>query len=256
MPETQQSVSTSTRVHRASSQTIGRVTPWLPSSIKRPIRRALPRRYWRYFDPDWHRRAIGLPWEAMGKLQFDFLVDQGLKPEHHLLDVGCGPLRAGVHFMAYLEPGHYFGVEKRADLLEAGRDVEMPRSGVVGRNPTLVVMEDFDFRRLDQTFDFAIAQSVFTHLPINNVIRCLVRMSEVLVPGGRFFASIWENEQGKRNLEPIQQRPDIATHFDRNPFHYDFAAFEWMCAGTDLVPEYIGEWNNPRNQKMLVFTKS
>ena len=228
----------------------------MPLSVKRPLKRALPRRYWRYVDPDWHRKAIGLPWEAMGQLQFDFLVAQGLKPEHYLLDVGCGPLRGGIHFMAYLEAGHYFGIEKRADLLQAGRDIEIPRSGLGEKRPMLVVMEDFDFRRLGQKFDIAIAQSVFTHLPINNIIRCLVRMDEVLVPGGRFFASIWENEPGKRNLEPIEQRPGIVTYFDRNPFHYDYAAFEWMCKDTGLAPEYVGDWDNPRNQKMLVFTKT
>jgi SAM-dependent methyltransferase len=253
--EANRTISRTTQVQRASSRALGKVTPVIPRSVKRPIKKMLPRRYWRYVDPDWHRAAIGLPWEPMGRLQFDFLVAQGLEPHHYLLDVGCGPLRGGVQYMAYLEAGHYFGVEKQAPLLEAGRDIEIPRSGVADKRPTLVVMNDFDFRKLGRTFDFAIAQSVFTHLPINSIIRCLVRMDEVLAPGGRFFASIWENP-GKNDLEPVQQRPDIVTYSDRDPFHYDFAAFEWMCTGTGLVPEYVGEWNNPRNQKMLVFTKS
>ena len=30
--------------------------------------------------------------------------------------------------------------------------------------------------------------------------------------------------------------------------------FEWLCEGTGLQVEYLGGWNNPRNQKMLVFT--
>jgi hypothetical protein len=81
-------------------------------------------------------------------------------------------------------------------------------------------------------------------------------MEQVLVPGGKFFATIYLNERGKRNLDPIQQRPDIVTHFDRNFFHYDFATFEWICEGTSLTPEYLGEWSNPRNQKMLVFAKA
>lgn len=256
MPETSPPISRATQVQRASSRAIGKLSPSIPISAKWGIKRRLPKRYWRYVDPNWHRKSIGLPWEAMGQLQFDFLVGQGLQPDHYLLDVGCGPLRGGIHFMAYLEPGRYFGVEKRADLLEAGRDIEMTRSGLGNKEPTLVVMEDFDFGRLGQSFDFAIAQSVFTHLPINNILRCLVRMDQVLVPGGRFFASIWENEQGKRNLEPIEQRPGIVTSFDTDPFHYDYKVFEWMCEGTGLTPEYLGEWNNPRNQKMLVFTKT
>jgi cyclopropane fatty-acyl-phospholipid synthase-like methyltransferase len=48
-------------------------------------------------------------------------VKEGLKPEHYLLDIGCGSLRGGVHFIAYLEPRHYFGIDKDEQLLEAGR---------------------------------------------------------------------------------------------------------------------------------------
>ena len=195
-------------------------------------------------------------WEQLGRLQFDFLVDQGLQPQHYLLDVGCGPLRAGVHFIRYLEPGHYYGVERDAEVLGAGRDVELPLQGLTERRPVLTVMEDFRFDRLGQTFDFALAQSVFTHLPVNKIIRCLVNMERVLVPGGKFFATIYLNEQGKRHLDPIEQAPGTVSYMDRNPFHYDFGTFGWMCDGTSLRPEYLGEWSSPRNQKMLVFTKT
>ncbi|HEY7982454.1 MAG TPA: hypothetical protein VID19_13355, partial [Candidatus Eremiobacteraceae bacterium] len=37
-----------------------------------------------------HRAYVGGIWEEIGKLQFDFLVAHGLRPEHHLVDVGCG----------------------------------------------------------------------------------------------------------------------------------------------------------------------
>jgi SAM-dependent methyltransferase len=195
-------------------------------------------------------------WERLGKLQFDFLVGRGLEPHHYLLDVGCGPLRAGVHFIRFLEPGHYFGVDRRGDRLEAGRTVELRLQGLADKRPVLAAMDDFGFARLGQTFDYALAQSVFTHLPLNNIIRCLVNMESALVPGGKFFATIYVNERGKRNLDPIEQRSGIVTHMDKNPYHYDLATFEWICDGTSLTPEYIGDWNSPRNQKMLVFTKA
>jgi SAM-dependent methyltransferase len=117
-------------------------------------------------------------------------------------------------------------------------------------------MEDFGFERLAQSFDYALAQSVFTHLHLNSIVRCLMNMERVLVPGGRFFATFYENEQGKRNLDDIQQTPRVVTHFDRDYYHYDFATFEWACEGTSLRAEYLGEWNNPQNQKMLVFVKT
>ena len=40
--------------------------------------------------------AIGGLWDQMGQHQFDFLKKKGLKPQHKLLDIGCGSLRGGV----------------------------------------------------------------------------------------------------------------------------------------------------------------
>jgi SAM-dependent methyltransferase len=195
-------------------------------------------------------------WEQLGRLQFDFLIGHGLQPQHYLLDVGCGPLRAGVHFIRYLGPGHYYGVERDAEVLGAGRDVELPLQGLTDRRPVLTVMEDFSFDRLGRTFDYALAQSVFTHLPLNKIIRCLMSMERVLVSGGKFFATIYLNERGKQYLDPIEQSPGTFTHMDKNPFHYEFTTFEWICDGTSLTPEYLGDWNSPYNQKMLLFTKT
>ena len=49
-----------------------------------------------------HREYVGGMWELIGKLQFNFIVGQGLKPENCFLDIACGPLRGGIHFIPYL----------------------------------------------------------------------------------------------------------------------------------------------------------
>ena len=50
---------------------------------------------------DWHRRAVGGLWDEIGLLQRDFLIDHGLKRNHFLLDIRCGPLRGGVTIIPY-----------------------------------------------------------------------------------------------------------------------------------------------------------
>jgi SAM-dependent methyltransferase len=234
-----------------------KVKPLVPVKVKRTVKRRVPARYWRYFDPEWHRRAIGYveEWDVHGPRQLEFLQEQGLKPEHYLLDVGCGPLRGGVHFIGYLAPGHYYGVDKNAKVLETARELELKRYGVEDKNPTLVAMDNFDFARLGQTFDYMWAQSVFTHLPLNSIIRAVVSAEQVLKPGGKFLATFYENMAGKRNLEPIQQSPQVVSFFDDDSFHYDYPTFEWIADGTALDVEYLGDWGNPRNQKVVVFTK-
>ena len=37
-----------------------------------------------------HRDMVGGMWDEIGRLQFEFLRARGLKPNHRLLDIGCG----------------------------------------------------------------------------------------------------------------------------------------------------------------------
>lgn len=231
---------------------VKRIKSYIPPPLKSLLRTII---YNKYIFPGWHRKAVGGMWEEIGRLQFDFLLKEGLKPEHYFLDVGCGSLRGGAHFIAYLKPGHYFGIDKDKRLLEAGKDIELKRYKIENKNSHLLKMDDFAFESLNQKFDYALAQSLFTHLPLNSIIRCIVNVDKVLVKGGRFYATFVENPKGKSNLEPIRHQDGAMTYFDKDVFHYDFKTFEWICEGTKLKVEYIGSWNHPRNQMMMVFTK-
>src|SRR5476649_335832 len=72
-----------------------------------------------------HREMIGGRWEEIGPAQLSFLKKMGLRPSDFLLDIGCGCLRGGVHLIPYLDPGHYFGTDINAALLEAGWRIEL-----------------------------------------------------------------------------------------------------------------------------------
>jgi SAM-dependent methyltransferase len=237
---------------------LGKVKQYVPISVKRRVRKALPESYRRLWDPNWHRgtvRGTDAFWDYLGKLQLDYLVEQGLRPEHYVLDVGCGPLRAGVHFIGYLDAGHYAGIDKRGDTLERARDIELPRYGLAKKSPNLLVNGAFEFSKLGMTFDYAIAQSVFTHLPVNNIVRCLVEMSKVLNPGGRFYATIYENPNGKQFLGEIQQSERVVSYPDRDKYHYDLDTLRCAAQGTGLMMSYSGDWGHPDNQKMVVFSR-
>ena len=197
-------------------------------------------------------------WDEIGRLQFNLLVEQGLRPDIISLDVGCGSLRGGIRFIRYLATGHYFGVDRDEQILAGGR-VELVKQGLASKEPTLAQMDAFNFVDFKKQFDYAWAFSLFTHLPVNSIIRCVMSVGDVLAPGGKFFATFFENPMGKFNLEvmlhPRVDGEPFPTFFDRDFYHYDFATFEWICDGTDLKVSYIGECRHPRDQKMLMFTK-
>ena len=237
---------------------IERVKPFVPTAVKQQVFKHVPLRYRHQLAPDWHRRTIrtGLGhWEYLGQLQFDYLVARGLQPHHDFLDVGCGPLRAGVLFIKYLDAGKYAGIDKRDDVLEVSRLVELRRAGVEDKAPALLASETFEFGKFGRTFDYAIAQSVFTHLSLNSITRCLVEMGKVLNPGGRFYATIHLNPHGRHFVEDITQPTGLISHYDRDFFHYDLESLHFACEGTGLTLTNEGEWGHPNNSKMLVFTR-
>ena len=121
------------------------------------------------------RAKVGGLWQQMGTHQFDFLVERGLQPSDHLLDVGCGVLRGGRHFVRYLDAGHYCGIDI-ADEMIVGAEQQLAEDGLTDKGARLRVTETFDVD-FGQPFDFAIAQSVFTHLPMNSIWRALANTS-------------------------------------------------------------------------------
>src|SRR5579864_173888 len=125
-----------------------------------------------------HRDYIGAQWDTVGPLQFQFLVDQGLKPHNVLLDIACGSLRGGVHFIPYLDDGNYLGLEKERQLIRLGLKKELPSELRRSKRPEFVVSDSFEFKRFSKRPDYAIAHSLFTHLPSSMILDCLTKLRQ------------------------------------------------------------------------------
>jgi hypothetical protein len=97
---------------------------------------------------------------------------------------------------------------------------------------------------------------VFTHLPLNTIMRCLAEIEKVLEEGGRFYATFFENPGRRLSVSDIEEPDGFVAHLDRDPFFYDPDVFRWCVEGSALSCTLIGDWGHPRNQKMLLFTKS
>jgi SAM-dependent methyltransferase len=203
-----------------------------------------------------HRDRVGGLWDEIGRLQIDFLRAKGLRPGDTLLDVGCGSLRGGVHFVRFLEPGRYYGIDKDAELIRAGLEIELPRAGLAGRLAPdhLAVTDTFDATGFGVPFDVAWAQSVFTHLPAPDVRRCLEQTARCVRAGGRFLATFFECGEDVRT--PVTHQPGgITTRHDQDPYHCRFADLAALCDGLPWRPSYVGEWSHPRAQRMARFDR-
>ena len=201
-------------------------------------------------DKGRHRVQVGGRWDEMGKLQLDFLINQGLTPSMKFLDVGCGSLRAGRLLVPYLDPGHYFGIDIGSDMIEAGYERELDDE-TRGRLPlsNLRMTDRFD-ADFGVKFDMAIAQSVFTHVSLNHIRLCLARVAQVMNPGGRFYATFFE--RGPKY--PIDQMGG-RYYAERNMFWYYRKDLRWAAERTPFSFRYIGNWDHPVKQKMVEFTR-
>lgn len=205
-----------------------------------------------------HRKVVGGMWSEIGKLQFDFLIRQGLQPDMKFLDVGCGCLRGGVHFIKYLNTGNYYGIDANQYLIDTGYEQELDIVALQEKMPrsNLLVNATFQAHLFGVDFDFALAQSVFTHLPFNSIRHCLLELAKCMKLGGKFYATFFECLPNQSiETEIIHQPGSKTTYLDRDPYHYWVKDFSYCIEGLPWKMDYYGEWQHPRAQKLLCFTK-
>lgn len=191
-----------------------------------------------------HRKYVGGLWEQLGRLQLDFLLREGLRPEHVLLDIACGSLRAGVHLIPYLNAGHYLGIDKEQALIEAGVRDELSAQVRAVKQPRFVASDAFEFEQFNARPDYALAQSLFSHLPEEPIRTCFQKLRQVIADDGLFYATFFEAEQAQSNA---------SSAHDHQRFQYTRQQIEAFGRDTGWTPEYIGEWGHPRGQIMVRF---
>ena len=202
-----------------------------------------------------HRSVVGGRWEEMGRLQLDFVIGRGLRPEHRFIDVGCGSLRAGRKIAAYLEPEHYYGVDVNAQIIELGYEKELDdelRRRLPTSNLRSTDRFDVDF---GVPFDMGIAQSVFSHLSLNHLRLCLARVARSMKPGGRFFVTYFEQPSDF----PVDGVPEVQGRklfTERNFYWYYRGDLAWATTGLPWQFNHIGEWGHPRQQVMAEFVRT
>lgn len=198
-----------------------------------------------------HREFVGGLWDEVGSLQFGFMRSRGLQPTNRLVDVGCGALRGGIHFVRYLAPGNYYGLDVNASLIDAGKR-ELGDVHLRHKQPHLLVSDTFDCGAFGTTFPYALAVSLFSHLNMNLIIACLANVRGVLEPNGRFYASYWEAPTSA-HLEPLRHPSGIVTYYGSDSYHYSFEEMQGMAERSGMRVERIGDWGHPRGQTMLAF---
>jgi SAM-dependent methyltransferase len=145
--------------------------------------------------------VMGTPsFRDVGTTFLRYFIEFGdLEPEHAVLDIGCGGGRMAASLLYYLDSGSYRGFDVHENSIDWCREVIAPRhprfdfefvdldNPIYNRSDRSAA--DFVFPYAENTFDFAIATSVFTHMFGEEVVNYLRQTFRVLRPGGGFFCT-------------------------------------------------------------------
>ncbi len=115
-------------------------------------------------------------------LQLERLIAHGMKPQHTLLDIGCGYLRGAVPIIEYLDEGNYTGTDISPDILSLALPTKKRR--------TLLISKDNSFDEVQGTFDFIQANSVLTLLAPDQIEQLLSNVHKVMHEGSIFLANL------------------------------------------------------------------
>jgi hypothetical protein len=197
-----------------------------------------------------HRHFVGGDgdnWERIGELQFRYLVARGLAPQSTLLDLACGSLRGGAHFIPYLDAGNYLGFDKSIDLVILGVAEELGIERYREKRPEFVVNHRFDLTPFTKRPDFVIAQSLFTHLTPDDTRSALRAVATVAHEQTAFYATYFPRERGE---------PNPARSHSRLVFYHSLDDLRAYGAESGWRFDDLGDWQHPRGQLMGRFLRA
>jgi SAM-dependent methyltransferase len=192
-----------------------------------------------------YRAYVGPPasYDLIAATTFSLLAQLGLRQHHKVLDIGCGSLRIGRLLIPYLNVGHYVGIEPNRWLVEAGIAHEVGADQVRIKLPRFHFAPDAGQLAPGERFDFALAQSIFSHCGTDLILAWLRDVAGHLADDGVLAATFVPAP-----FEPTERGwiyPDCIGH----PSH----AVAGLAAQAGLEMHLLA-WPHPR-QRWAVFAR-
>lgn len=178
---------------RAMFAKVARYLRWFRSISARHQRLEIGRRFLpslrRQYELDVMVGPIGY-WRELQRYQLGALQQLGLRPEHRLLDIGCGPLQGGLAFVRYLDAGRYTGIDVKQSAIDAGRQ-QLENEALQTKQPQLLVSDSFGRDQLaGRQYDYVWCSQMLYHLDAAQIDALFAQVAARLAPQGRFYGDI------------------------------------------------------------------
>lgn len=167
-----------------------------------------------------------------------------LQSHESVLDIGCGIGRMAIPLTTYLDRGSYEGF----DIIPFG--IKWCRERITSRFPRFrfthadinntaynpggkIPAENYRFPYADNSFDFAYATSVFTHLLQPSMENYLRELARVLKPGGRALLTFFVLNEKSRAAVAAKNAHFLFTHQVGALWTDNPASPEWAIAAEE-----------------------
>jgi ribosomal protein L11 methylase PrmA len=121
--------------------------------------------------------------EDHARQRFDEIVAQGIKPGDTVVDYGCGTLRLGALFIAYLDAERYIGLDIDERIIAAGRE-RLPAELIEAKRPTLEVISPGSLdSALARKPQWIFSNGVLPHVPPEHLPGYFTNLSRFVLGG-------------------------------------------------------------------------
>lgn len=127
-------------------------------------------------------------WTAGSEKTAFYFERMRLKPHHRVVDYGCGSLRTGSHFIRFLNPGCYFGLDVVPDFFRIGQDL-IGEDLLREKAPTFRVIGPASVAEAAKfAADFVISTAVCIHVHPDELPQYFANLMQITSkPGARLF---------------------------------------------------------------------
>ena len=206
-----------------------------------------------------HRAYCADFWDETIPQILDYLKNQGLKPEHKILDLGAGAFRCGLALIPYLNGGNYYALDINKYLIEDGYEYEIKTNNLTDKFPlsNIKITDDYNAEDFNIKFDYVWSFSLWTHLGLSECSKCLTEVSKVLQPGGVYLTTCFIVSDSEYEASSIRKSDvDIITNKDKDPYHHRFRDLKKIAYENDCEIKYLGIGSCcPRKHDVVRFVK-
>ena len=143
-------------------------------------------------------------WEKCRASQISILKAKGLKPEHKLLDLGCGVLVGGIASMEYLDTGNYWGLDNSDKRLEEAMK-EVGDSGLIWKQPKPKLRLGYDeIKKEGIKFDYVWFHQVIIHMLDEVAQEVFHFISKVLADDGKCYITANIADENKTSYSTMK----------------------------------------------------